>query len=75
MCAMRFMWRMMAAVVLPVLAGGPVVADDIASPHALTFYAGRISAEETWHDVLLKPWSSHYADSYIVTGAYSRAYR
>ncbi len=74
MYAMRFLWGMIA-VVLPTLASGPAVAEDIASPHALTFYAGRISAEETWHDVLLKPWSGHYADSYIVAGAYSRAYR
>jgi hypothetical protein len=54
---------------------GLCAAAEIREPNALTFYAGRISAEETWHDVLLKPWSSHYADAYIVTGAYSRAYR
>ena len=53
----------------------PIAGGEIATPHALTFYAGRISAEPTWHDVLLEPWSSDYADSYLVTGAYSRAYR
>jgi hypothetical protein len=58
--------------VLPVASGW---AGDVASPHALTFYVGRISAEETWHDVLLKPYSSEYANSYLATAAYSRAYR
>jgi hypothetical protein len=52
----------------------PAAAADIPA-NALTFYAGRISAEETWHDVLLKPWSSNYTDSYLVTGAFSHAYR
>ena len=60
-----------------IVAGWPcgAFAAELAAPNAFTVYAGRISAEPTWHDVLLKPWSSHYADSYIVTGAYSRAYR
>jgi hypothetical protein len=53
----------------------PVAASEISSPNAFTFYAGRISAEETWHDVLLKPWSSHYTNSYLATAAYSRTYR
>jgi hypothetical protein len=53
----------------------PATAGEISSPNAFTFYAGRISAEETWHDVLLEPWSSEYTDSYLVTAAYSRAYR
>lgn len=50
-------------------------AADITTPNAFTVYAGRLSAQETWHDVLLKPWSSNYADAYLVTGAYSHAYR
>lgn len=50
-------------------------AAELAAPNAFTLYAGRISAAETWHDVLLKPWSSDYADSYLVTAAYSRAWR
>lgn len=53
----------------------PATAADITRPDAFTFYLGRISAEETWHDVLLKPWSSDYTDAYLVTAAYSRAYR
>ena len=53
----------------------PSCAADIASPNAFTVYAGRISAVETWHEVLLKPYSSDYTDSYLVTAAYSRAYR
>jgi hypothetical protein len=53
----------------------PASGDEIANPNALTFYVGRISAEETWHDVLLKPYSSNYTDTYLVTAAYSRAYR
>jgi hypothetical protein len=53
----------------------PAPAAEIASPHAFTFYSGRISAEKTWHDVLLKPYSDNYADSYLLAGAYSRAYR
>jgi hypothetical protein len=70
----RHLARGLAAILAAVFAA-PSTAAEIANPHALTFYAGRISAEETWHDVLLKPWSSEYADSYIVTTAYSRAYR
>jgi hypothetical protein len=71
-------WRHLArglAATLPVFLAAPSAAAEIANPHALTFYAGRISAEETWHDVLLKPWSSDYTDAYLVTAAYSRAYR
>lgn len=53
----------------------PSPAAEIAKPNTFTLYAGRISAEETWHDVLLKPYSSNYTDAYLVTAAYSRAYR
>lgn len=53
----------------------PSLAADIESPNTFTFYTGRISAEETWHEVLMKPYSSNYADSYLVSGAYSRAWR
>jgi hypothetical protein len=51
-----------------------VRAGDSTAPRAFTIYSGRISAEETWHDVLLKPWSGNYTDSYLVAAAYSRAY-
>jgi hypothetical protein len=67
-------WRTPAAAVAVLLAL-PASAEEIATPNAFTFYAGRISAEPTWHDVLLKPWSSDYAESNLVTAAYSRAYR
>ena len=66
--------RGVAALCVAALAS-PATAADISQPNAFTFYSGRISAEETWHDVLLKPWSSNYTDTYLVTGAYSRAYR
>ena len=52
----------------------PATAADNPLPHAFTFYAGRISAEETWHDVLIHPFSKHYTDTYIVAGSYSRAF-
>lgn len=67
-------FRAVAAAVL-IVVGDAAPAAEISNLSALTFYAGRISAEETWHDVLLEPWSSNYADSYLVTAAYSRAYR
>jgi len=51
-----------------------VKAGEITSPHTFTFYSGRISAEKTWHDVLMKPYSDNYVDSYLVAGAYTRAY-
>jgi hypothetical protein len=69
-------WRIHAAALLAALAlPATAAAAEISSPNAFIFYAGRISAEETWHDVLLKPWSSEYTDSYLATAAYSRAYR
>jgi len=51
-----------------------VRAAEIASPNTFTFYSGRISSEETWHDVLLKPYSDNYTDSYLVAGAFSHAW-
>ena len=65
---------MIAAILASTLAV-PATASDITSPNTFTFYTGRISSEETWQDVLLKPYSSNYTDSYLVTAAYSRAYR
>ena len=62
------------AVVALVAGALPAAAADLAHPHAFTFYSGRISAEETWHDVLLKPWSSDYTDAYLATAAYSYAW-
>jgi hypothetical protein len=52
----------------------PAAAAEIESPNTFSVYMGRISSEETWHDVLLKPYSKNYTDSYLITGAYSRAY-
>lgn len=53
----------------------PAAADGLSHPNSFTIYSGRISAEETWHDVLLKPWSSNYTDSYLLTGAFAHAWR
>jgi len=50
-------------------------AGEIASPNTYTFYMGRISSEATWHDVLLKPYSTNYTDSYLVAGSFMHAYR
>jgi len=66
--------RILAAVLLTALAF-PAAAEGLSHPNSFTVYTGRISAEETWHDVLLKPWSSDYTDSYIVTGAFAHAWR
>lgn len=71
---MRLVSRHSFALLLTALLATPAVASDIPAPHAFSVYAGRISAEETWHDVLLKPYSSHYTDAYLATAAYSRAY-
>ena len=53
----------------------PAAAAEIDSPNAFSLYTGRISSEETWHDVLIHPYSTNYTDSYLVSGAYSRVYR
>ena len=53
----------------------PAQAGEIAHPQTFTVYSGRISSEETWHDVLLKPFSSNYTDSYLVALSYMHAYR
>ena len=53
----------------------PTHADELTHPNTFTVYSGRISAEETWHDVLLKPYSSNYTDSYLIAGSYMHAYR
>jgi hypothetical protein len=60
--------------VLAVAFAASASADDLPSRHAFTFYAGRISAEETWHDVLIHPFSKNYTDAYLVAGSWSRAY-
>ncbi len=52
-----------------------VPAAEIASPNTFTFYTGRISSEATWHDVLIHPFSDNYADSYLIAGSYTRAWR
>ncbi len=64
-----------AALLLAAVVATPTLAADIAHPNTFTVYSGRISAEETWHDVLLKPYSSNYTDAYLVTGAFNHAYR
>jgi hypothetical protein len=66
--------RAVAAILAAVVAQS-ALAGDIDSPDTLTFYTGRISSEETWHDVLIKPYSKHYTDSYLFAAAYSHAYQ
>lgn len=63
------------AALLAVVAAGSTHADEIASPDTFTFYSGRISSEATWHDVLLKPYSSKYTDAYLLAGSYTHAYK
>ena len=71
-------WRHLpscSAALLAAILSLPSSAAEIDSPNSFTFYTGRISSEETWHAVLLEPYSKNYTDSYLVTGAYTRAYR
>jgi hypothetical protein len=44
------------------------------TPEALTFYAARVSEERTWQHVLKDPFSSDYADAWLVAGTWSHAY-
>jgi hypothetical protein len=53
----------------------PSRAGEISSPDTFTVYSGRISSEATWHDVLLKPYSSNYTDSYLVAAAFQHAWQ
>jgi hypothetical protein len=62
-----------AALLAAVLAV-PTHADELAHPNTFTVYSGRISSEETWHDVLLKPYSDNYTDAYLIAGSYMHAY-
>ena len=62
------------AALLAAALAAPAQADELAHPHTFTLYSGRISSEETWHDVLLKPFSDNYTDSYLVAGSYMHAY-
>jgi hypothetical protein len=70
----RHLVRVSAALIATALAL-PAPAAEIESPNSFTFYTGRISSEETWHAVLVKPYSTNYTDSYLVTGAFSHAYK
>jgi hypothetical protein len=70
-------WRHLsdaAAALLAFALASPASAGEIATSQAFTFYTGRISSEHTWHDVLMKPYSTNYADSYLAAIAYQRAY-
>jgi hypothetical protein len=66
--------RCLAGVLAAVCIAPPALAAETLSTNTFTFYSGRISSEETWHDVLRKPYSSEYADAYLVSGAFSHAY-
>jgi hypothetical protein len=63
------------ALLLAMALAAPAVSDPIDSPRTFSFYTGRISSESTWHDVLMKPYSTNYTDSYLATVAYSRAWQ
>jgi hypothetical protein len=63
-----------ASVLIAALAAAPAIPADI-SANTFTFYSGRISSEETWHDVLLKPYSDNYTDSYLVAASFTHGYR
>ena len=63
------------AALLAAVAAASTQAAEIASPHTFTFYSGRISSEATWHDVLLKPYSTNYTDSYLIAASYTTAYK
>ena len=67
--------RACAVAVLLAGAAASSPAAEIASPHTLTFYSGRISSEATWQHVLVKPFSDNYTDSYLLAAAYTRAVR
>ena len=62
------------AALLAAAIAAPVPAAEIASPNAFTFYTGRISSEDTWHDVLLKPYSKNYTNEYLFAGSFTHAY-
>lgn len=71
-------WRTLvrvAATLLATTVATRAPAGEIANPHTFTVYSGRISSEATWHDVLLKPYSSNYTDSWLLAGSYTYAYR
>lgn len=67
--------RACAAAALLAAAAASSQAAEIASPNTFTFYTGRISAEATWHDVLLRPYSTNYTDSYLIAASYMHAWR
>lgn len=67
-----------ACAIAALLAAAPVapaLAGEIAHAQTFTVYTGRISSESTWHDVLMKPYSSNYTDSYLVALSYMHGYR
>ena len=45
-----------------------------AAPQSFTLYTGRVSAEDTWHDILLKPYNRNYTEQYLIAAAYNRQY-
>lgn len=67
--------RACAVAVLFAVAATSTYAAEIASPNTFTFYSGRISSEPTWHDVLRKPYSTNYTDSYLIAASYNHAYQ
>jgi hypothetical protein len=62
------------AVLLLVMLGFSAAARAEPGPHAFTLYAGKMSAEEGWEDVLINPVASDYADSWLFVAALSTEY-
>ena len=70
----RAVAALLAAAVSAPAPAASTPAAELVSPHAFTFYSGRISSLDTWHDVLIHPFSKDYTDEYLIAGAYNRVY-
>ena len=70
----RIRIKLSAAIGALAIQAQTAIADEIASPNALTAYAARISAEGTWQHVVRDPFGANYADAWLVAASYSRAY-
>jgi hypothetical protein len=70
---MHFIRGRASAIATLLAASASTQAAGIAFPHTFTFYSGRISSEATWQDVLVKPFSDNYTDSFLLAASYTRA--
>jgi len=58
-------------------AGSCARADDVLGPvhdNAATFYVGRISSVNAWHDLLTDPTHAEFVDAYVAVAALSRSF-